>query len=313
MMIHTSAPATLMLMGEHAVLRNYPCLVGAASPRLHVYITQRDDDIICIKSNLGEHACTLKTIEIKPPFTFILSLIKQFQKKLNHGFNLEVVSEFDSNLGLGSSAATLMATAAALIKLSGHNPFENPKALFKIAKKSLIEIQGQGSGADLAAALMGGIVYYKIKPLTLEKLPCEIPLIAIYSGSKMPTIEVIKIINAHDAEYQEHFKNIGKAVALAKTALLDNDMSRLSDALIVNQNLMEQMHLANANIAHIIKRLNLDSGILAAKISGSGLGDCVIGLGQLNNTYFPESEFEQNQGIKSLPLTLSSLGLIEHE
>ena len=311
-MIHTSAPATLMLMGEHAVLRNYPCLVAAASPRLHVYVTQRDDDIIHITSSLGTYECTLKTIEIKPPFTFILSLIKQFQKKLSHGFNLEVVSEFDANLGLGSSAATLMATAAALTKLSGHPPLADPEALFKIAKKSLIQIQGQGSGADLAATLMGGIVYYKIKPLSMEKLPCEIPLVAIYSGSKMATIEVIKIINTHDAAYQSHFEDIGKAVTLAKTALLDNDMVLLSDALILNQNIMEQMHLANTNIRHIIKRLNVDSGILAAKISGSGLGDCVIGLGQLNDTHFPEGEFEQSQVIKSLHLTLSPLGLIEH-
>jgi mevalonate kinase len=312
-MIHTSAPATLMLMGEHAVLRNYPSLVAAASPRLHVYITQRNDDIIQIKSSLGNYECTLNTIEIKPPFTFILSLIKQFQKKLDHGFNLEVISEFDATLGLGSSAATLMATAAALTKLSGKNPLSDPKALFKIAKKSLIEVQGEGSGADLAAALMGGIVYYKIKPLLMEKLPCEIPLVAIYSGSKMPTIEVIKMINIHEAEYQQYFEDIGKAVTLAKSALLDNDMALLSDALILNQNLMEQMHLANASITHIIKRLNLDSGILAAKISGSGLGDCIIGLGGLNNTHFPEDDFEQSQGIKSLPLTLSPLGLIEHE
>ena len=147
----------------------------------------------------------------------------------------------------------------------------------------------------------------------MEKLPCEIPLVAIYSGSKMPTIEVIKMINIHEAEYQQYFEDIGKAVTLAKSALLDNDMALLSDALILNQNLMEQMHLANASITHIIKRLNLDSGILAAKISGSGLGDCIIGLGGLNNTHFPEDDFEQSQGIKSLPLTLSPLGLIEHE
>lgn len=312
-MIHTSSPATLMLMGEHAVLRNYPCLVAAASPRLHVYITPRHDDLIEIESSLGTHTCTLSTLEIKPPFTFILSLMQQFQKKLRHGFHLKVVSEFDANLGLGSSAATLMATAAALTKLSGHEPLADPEALFRIAQKSLIEIQGKGSGADLAAALMGGIVYYQMQPLILEKLPCEIPLVAIYSGSKMPTIEVINIINAHEHEYQTYFEEIGKAVALGKNALLDNDMASLSDALILNQNSMEQMHLSNPNIAHIIQRLNLDPGILAAKISGSGLGDCVIGLGQLHNTHFPEGNFEQNQGIKSLPLTLSPLGLIEHE
>lgn len=311
-MIHTSAPATLMLMGEHAVLRHYPCLVAAASPRLHVYLNPRHDKLICIRSDLGELTCACTDIEIKPPFTFILSLIKQLEKKLPQGFDLEIKSEFAANLGLGSSAATLIATAAALTKFC-----HQEDDLFTLSKKSLIKVQGQGSGADLAAALLGGIIYYKITPLTMEKLNADIPLVAIYSGSKMPTAEVINKVNQAETKdpvrYKEYFKEITKAVELAKAALLQSDIAELADAFILNQNLMEQMHLTNANIEHILKRLNNDAGILAAKISGSGLGDCVIGLGQLQNTHFPEGDFETTHHIKSIDMTLSPLGLIIHE
>jgi mevalonate kinase len=312
MTLHTSAPATLMLMGEHAVLRNHPCLVAATHLRLHVYLTPRTDKQIKIKSILGEYTCTLPHIEVQPPFAFILSLVQQLQKKLPSGFDLEIISEFAPDLGLGSSAATLIATCAALLKFSNQ-----PLDIFTCAKKSLLKVQGQGSGADLAAALTGGIIYYQIKPLTLEKLPCEIPLVAIYSGAKTPTSTVINIINEAEKNnpkiYQDYFTNISKAVMLAKTALLQHDINQLADAFILNQNLMEQMHLNTVNIDYVLKRLNADSGILAAKISGSGLGDCVIGLGQLNETYFPETTFEQTEFIKIIPIKLSALGLIEHE
>jgi mevalonate kinase len=47
--------------------------------------------------------------------------------------------------------------------------------------------------------------------------------------------------------------------------------------LVLNQKLMEEMGLCNAALAEII---SIFQGLdVPAKISGSGLGDCAIGLG----------------------------------
>jgi hypothetical protein len=55
------------------------------------------------------------------------------------------------------------------------------------------------------------------------------------------------------------------------------DFSRLGPMLILNQKLMEEMGLCNAALAEIISIFQtLET---PAKISGSGLGDCAIGLG----------------------------------
>ncbi len=72
-MIHTSAPGTLMLMGEHAVLNGCHCLVAATDQRLHVYLKPRKDNIIRIQSNLGEFEIPIDKLTIKEPFTFVLS------------------------------------------------------------------------------------------------------------------------------------------------------------------------------------------------------------------------------------------------
>lgn len=315
MPIHTSAPATLMLMGEHAVLRNYPCLVAATNLRLHAHLSPREDKQIHIKSALGEHHCDINNIEITAPFTFALSVIKQFKNKLTQGFDLSITSEFSATQGLGSSAATLVAITRALEKFTELSKEHN--TTFDTAKKSLHEIQGQGSGADLSAALLGGIIYYQIEPLLLEKLPCELPIIAIYSGNKKPTREMINFINDRENSqkdlYQNYFKEINQAVIIGKTALIHHDINQFAQALTQNQIIMDKMGLSNDNIRHIIQRLNQDPGILAAKISGSGLGDCVIGLGQLNQQKFPQDDFEQQQDIKQINLNLSPLGLMEHD
>jgi mevalonate kinase len=42
-MIKVSAPGKLMLLGEHAVVYGYPCIVTAISQRLEVSISKIDD------------------------------------------------------------------------------------------------------------------------------------------------------------------------------------------------------------------------------------------------------------------------------
>ena len=53
--------------------------------------------------------------------------------------------------------------------------------------------------------------------------------------------------------------------------------------------------------------LNSDPGIYGAKISGSGLGDCVIGIGMGCDKL---SEIEQKgNGIKKMPVSVSLQGI----
>ncbi|MCX7123412.1 MAG: hypothetical protein NTV32_07115 [Gammaproteobacteria bacterium] len=95
-MIHASAPATLMLMGEHAVLQGHRALVAAATPRLHVYVRPRFDRIVTIQSALGYDQADLDTLEIKAPFKFVFSIIDQI--KPQQGFDLEIQSDFSKNM-----------------------------------------------------------------------------------------------------------------------------------------------------------------------------------------------------------------------
>ena len=60
-----------------------------------------------------------------------------------------------------------------------------------------------------------------------------------------------------------------------------DDFSQLSRMLILNQKLMEEMGLCNAALAEIIREFQTLK--VPAKISGSGLGDCAIGLGKFPN------------------------------
>ena len=66
----------------------------------------------------------------------------------------------------------------------------------------------------------------------------------------------------------------------------------LGDLLNRNQGYMEEMGLSNEALDAIVRALRAAPGILGAKISGSGLGDCAIGLGEASMEGIPGQPME---------------------
>ncbi len=100
--IITSAPGSLMLLGEHAVLHGKQALVCAINRRITVHLFPVPNDSVEIISDLGEYQSTLSDLTDHPSFTFVLQAIKQHRAQLPSGFKLEIASEFSADIGFGS-------------------------------------------------------------------------------------------------------------------------------------------------------------------------------------------------------------------
>ena len=319
-----------MLLGEHAVLHGRRALVCAIDQRITVECFQTLEKTVRIFSDLGTYESPIDQLEDHPDFRFVLDAVKQYP--LENGIELKITSEFSSDIGFGSSAAVTVATHAALMKHSGraNSPSEPPHRndgslgefalpLDRIFQRSLATIhrvQGRGSGADLAASVFGGVVAYRADPLEISPMCEEFPLTAVYSGSKMKTADVIRYLEekrSHNADYFEKIfdrmdASVGEVIA---------DFPTLGKNLILNQKLMEEMGLCNDALAEIIsifqtldpKQSESAFGIpkeatngkrqTPAKISGSGLGDCAIGLG----------DFPMSGKYKSYALNVTTQGV----
>lgn len=110
-----SAPGSVMLMGEHAVVYGHQAIVCAVDKRITVKLTPRKDSVIEINSALGNHQTSISKIKVCAPFEFILNAVLKYQKKLKTGFDCLIESEIDATTGLGSSAAVSVAFMAALL------------------------------------------------------------------------------------------------------------------------------------------------------------------------------------------------------
>lgn len=282
------APGSLMLLGEYAVLHGHQALVCAVDKRISVTLTPRSDQRIEITSSLlGHYSTNIAEIKIVKPFHFVLGALQQFQTKLKYGCDIHIESEFSDKVGLGSSAAVTVATLAAL-SMWLDNDLSLPN-LLRDGRRVILDIQGVGSGADIAASVYGGIVNYQPQTLEVEKNSIALPLHAIYAGFKTPTVDAIKHVQNRFAAYPELFHTICQSIAQCVKegahCLRAADWKKLGEIMSTQQGLLEALGVSSALLHGMVDDLRQQPAIFGAKISGSGLGDCVIGLGDLPEDY----------------------------
>lgn len=275
-----------MLLGEHAVLHGRRALVCAINKRITVTLSHIKQPVLRIVSDLGAYEAPLGALKDHPDFRFVLDAVKQYSPE--QGIELKIESEFSSDIGFGSSAAVTVATHAVFMGV-GADRLE----LFKRSLATIHRVQGRGSGADVAASVFGGVVAYRAEPLEIKPLKQSFPLTAVYSGSKMKTADVIRLVEERRALNPDYFERIFDRMDASVGEVID-DFSQLGPMLILNQKLMEEMGLCNAALAEIIGEFQ--SLEVPAKISGSGLGDCAIGLGD-----FPKIGRFQTHSLKVDP------------
>ena len=209
-MVRVSAPGKLMLFGDHAVVYERPCIVTAVDHRMSVSMEKRLDNQVLINApqmEIETYIVPVEELDKKHPkeVNFVLTAIRNFFEKYNvkSGLNIETKSEFSSKFGFGSSSAVTVSTIKALSEI--FNIEMDIREFFDLSYKTVLDIQGVGSGFDVAAAIYGGTIYFvgggkEIKPINLE----ELPLIVGYTGIKADTATLVKGL----AKKREIYKDI---------------------------------------------------------------------------------------------------------
>ena len=275
-----------MLMGEHAVLYGRTALAAAIEQRINVSIRLRDDNKIIVNSKrLGLFETTISELTPQKPFEFVLTAIQL--SKINVGIIVNIHADFCHDQGLGSSAAVTVATVAALA--AAQNEMLEQYAIFTRALAVVHAVQKRGSGADVAASVYGGIVEYNCANIpAISKLIFAPEISVIFCGYKKPTTEVIALVREayekNTKHYETIFTNIDELVHQAVIAIQEQDWLELGFLFNEQQKCMKSLGVSDDHLDSLIAELRAQPNILGAKISGSGLGDCVIGVSSSGHT-----------------------------
>jgi len=305
--ITVSAPGKLMLFGEHAVIYGKPCIVTAVDQRIRVRVEKIGGSSITVNApevkvkDYSLKISDLGKIEYPKEIKFVLKAVENFFKKyqVKSGLNLETKSGFSSLFGFGSSSAVTVSTIKALSEIFDIEV--GNKLLFDICYKTVLEVQGVGSGFDLAAAIWGGTIYFvgggkKILPLKTK----ELPLVVGYTGIKADTATLVrKVAGLHKnnkKKVDEIFDSIEKLVRAAKIALENTDYPKLGELMDENQKLLYKLSVSTPELDNLIGSAR-QTGAFGAKLSGAGGGDCMIALADKSKTAKVKKAIEKSGGV----------------
>ncbi len=295
--IRVSAPGSIMLIGEHAVVYGHPAIVCAIEQRAYVKATPLDMPVVEINSEITDPvSIPLSEIAATGPLRFVQAAVLRYRDTLNAGIRFDIHSEINPTLGLGSSAAVTSACLGALRALTNPAHEITSKDLTYIHQQALEivrEIQGRGSGADLAASIFGAMLSYQLtdQGANIAPLPAPPELSLKYAGYKTPTAEVLAMI-AEKARGQEEvfnaiYRDMGRVASAAISATRIEDWASFGEHLNAYQTLMVRLGVSDETLDAMISEARTNPSVLASKISGSGLGDCVVAIGATPEGFTP--------------------------
>lgn len=287
-MIKMSAPGKLMLFGEHAVVYGYPCIATAVDQRMKAAVSVLEEPVFELEAtDVDVHGYRKPIVElgkgdIPKGAIFVEIAMQNFlrERPIKGGVRIETASEFSSQFGFGSSSASTVCALKALSDLFGVKLSQ--KELFDLAYKTVLDIQGKGSGFDVAAAIYGGTFYFVTGGKVIEPLAIkELPLIVGYTGVKADTTTLIKQVAEKKEKNPEKvgriFQAITKLVEEAKQRMLEGDWERVGKLMDFNQEYLRDLGVSSEKLEAMISAAK-KAGAWGAKLSGAGGGDCMIAL-----------------------------------
>ena len=276
-LIAASAPGKLMISGEYAVLEGAVAIVASVDVRAHARWT--DDSAATLPPEARE---TRKLAErvlgtVEGTLTIDASDLRKSGRKL----------------GLGSSAAASAAVAGALLATHGHDLRDaavQQRAL-ELALAGHKAIAPEGSGADVAAAALGGFVRFRLEAGKLAEakrvdFPDAVASRVVWTGKEARTSEFVRAVRAFESREARAFgllrdDLIDRAARFAD-AIARGDVPEILAATRAYGLGMGQLgrsagvDIVTAELAQIARLAEQHGG--AAKPSGAGGGDVAIAL-----------------------------------
>jgi len=286
-----SAPAKVILLGEHFVVHGEPAIVLAIDRRAVVTAKARSDSKIFIDSEdlrisgffIDDKFYHKKgSIKAKEKLEPIYVVAKEIIRKcrLKKGLDIKIKSSIPIAAGLGSSAAVSVASAAALCSLLGCD--ETDDNIFQIAFNAEKLIHGTPSGIDPAISTYGGILWYrKSEPIKRLNINVEIPLIIGNTGKQRSTGELVAKVNNLRRRYASIIDKVinagGEIVKRGLRALKDGDLKTLGELMNINHELLCALGVSCEELDNLVHAAR-KAGALGAKLTGAGGGGCMIAL-----------------------------------
>ena len=313
MNVQASAPGKLVLSGEYAVLLGAPALVAAVDRRVSCTLKPRQrGGWRFVGKGFRQDVKLAKADVFQAPPSTTPGLVRQAIAEGSAPEHLHV--QVDSSacyqdgekLGVGSSAATVVAVAGALGALVGEPP--GLASLYAMHAR----MQGGGSGLDIAAAATGGVIRFQSRNVSPVRLPDGLGKTFVFAGSSTRTAGLVDRFQA--------WRGGGTPPALERLIAAAFEMADCTvnaetfvDALGEYADVLEHFdHTARIGIFgpghRMARELARQHGVVY-KPCGAGGGDTGVAIGRREDGLAAFADDAGRRGLKIVPMEISPDGL----
>ncbi|HEY3320120.1 MAG TPA: mevalonate kinase [Planctomycetota bacterium] len=307
-----TAPAKLILLGEHAVVYGQPAIavpLKQLCAEVTVTPTSPEEPVSVALEDFEHHSGRMITDPaggiwgthfqipaginmVSPeflasaeagPFIRLFQLATADDKVPDKGWRLQVRSRIPIGCGLGSSAAVCAAAFRAI-----HDAFDvacAPEQLAQHVYETERILHGTPSGIDnTVIALEQAIVFQRGAEIRLLQMPAsEACLVVGYSGIHHKTREIVadvrKSWTADKATFDAIFEDVGQCAREGAQAIEAAEWPKLGQLMNRNQTLLERMGVSCEKLETLVQAAR-NAGALGAKLSGAGRGGCMVALAE---------------------------------
>ena len=272
MIASAEAPGKAIVIGEHFVVHGAWALAAALNRKVRVDVAQSDRFSVRSEGlRLGRSSLA--------PISAVVEAIKR-EHSLDPRVSIRIRSELPEGSGLGSSASTMVAVAAAISRLNSLGLSRTELIRFAMAGETVIH--GRPSGIDPTVCALGGVLLFKRgeKPKTVA-LVRPASLIVVYSGKKRKTRALINRVSGMKKKYPGLFQGLAQAATevshLAAQRLRERDEVGLGGLLTFNHAVLSAVGASTPFLDRLVDTL-LTLGCTGAKMTGAGGGGSVIAV-----------------------------------
>lgn len=293
-MIVYSAPAKVIISGEHAVVYGKPALATAVDMRIFVALWKHDEHAHeysvqhTVQKKLTSHIPLQDLTQLVPKEDVerVISIVKSYLEKKSipiHNsdpFEFALFSQIPLGRGLGSSASLSVAVVAALLDwYTGKKP--QAEVVNSLAYKVEKHFHHNPSGIDNSVACYGGLVYYRKEFEFLKQFSAlhfklssllESHLFLIDTGKPVETTAdmvqaVGKKYNATPRKMEMVFHAIEKVTKRIVISVAQENNSLFCESLKENNRYLDEIGVISSFTRSLIEKLRQYG---SAKVTGAG-------------------------------------------
>lgn len=276
------AHSKIILMGEHSVVYDFPAIAlpfPAIGVKTTITLAQKPHSIINCQYYAGPfhqapdnldnlkkaHQLTLESLKLKP-----------------FPLNIQIESNIPQERGMGSSAAVVVSLIRAICNF--YQVEISDQLLRYITNESEVIAHQATSGIDtLVTSSQNPVIYRKSQQARYFNMKMDAVLIVADSGlagqTRVAVGHVRQLYENNQDFVQELMANIGRFVNQAYDAILTNQPKTLGRLMSYNHYYLNQLGVSNETLDNLVTSAWL-SGALGAKLTGGGMGGCVIALAE---------------------------------